>query len=89
MPCPPVVALPVGGQLLEAVGADGLQHPVVDLVPILHALQDGLVDEPGDEVEDLVAGDAVAGADRLGGREVQPPGEHTAAFPQPLLGRGA
>ncbi|WP_188196233.1 hypothetical protein [Nonomuraea sp. SYSU D8015] len=48
-----------------------------------------MVDQGGDKVDDVVDGEAVAGADLLGGGKVDAAGEDRKASPEPLLGRRA
>ncbi|RHW27027.1 hypothetical protein D0Z08_10125 [Nocardioides immobilis] len=71
----------------SAVLADRLQHPVpgVSVLHVVLADDDRLADQPGQQLEHVFAGHAVARTDLLGRLQVEPAREDRQARPQQLL----
>jgi len=82
----PLVAPPA--QLGPAELGDGVQQPVPGRARAGAAGQDRLGNQSVDQIGDLFGGDLLARADRLGGVQVEGPGEHRHPPPHGLFGAG-
>ena len=86
-PIPPVdVCVPKEGELVgvlgagDGEGADGFQHPVADLGPVVLGDDQALVDQSRHQVEHLHRIEVSGGCDDvLGGVELEAAGEHAEA----------
>jgi len=90
--CCPWEAGGAGGQALVGIGADRLQHAVVDLAAGLAGHQQGLVHQAGEQIEHVALGEprlgvrARIGADPFGGLQSAAAAEHRQAGEQGPLG---
>src|SRR5680860_1131931 len=87
MPQPQRLRLVQLGETLGAVLPDGLQHLIPGRGVLGSRLSDDdrLVDQARNEVEDVLAGDLVTGANLLGGPEVEASREDRETCPHQLL----
>lgn len=76
------VVLPGGAEPVAAVLAQGVEHPEADAEAALLPHHHGFADQLADQVQHLLRVDAVAGADVLGGLEIEAAGEDGEASPE-------
>jgi len=78
-----------GVEFVAPVQAQGVQHSVAGGPRAVLADENGLVHQPGDQVQDLTDWQAVSGADLLGGVQVEAVGKHRQPLPEQLFGPSA
>ncbi|MEU2561839.1 hypothetical protein ABZ626_21255 [Streptomyces longispororuber] len=75
-------------EAFEAVDGDGFEEPVARAGRGVGDADEGPVDQAGEEVEDLVGGEGIVGADRFGGVQGAAVGVDGEATQDGLLGGG-